>query len=105
MPITVTGTASDVGGRVGAVEVSVDGGASWHPATGRETWSYTFTPAVLGPVTIRARAADDSANLEAPGAAITVTAAPQVCPCSLWSNRHGPDATPARTTRRRSSSA
>ena len=82
----MTGTASDVGGRVGAVEVSVDGGASWHPATGRETWSYTFTPAGLGAISIRARAADDSANLEAPGAAVTVTDVPPACPCSLWSN-------------------
>ena len=82
----MTGTASDAGGRVGAVEVSVDGGASWHLATGRETWSYAFTPSALGPVSIRARAADDSANLEAPGAAITVTAAPPVCPCSLWND-------------------
>ena len=41
----LTGTAADAGGgRVGAVEVSVDGGASWHPADGRETWSYTWTP-------------------------------------------------------------
>ncbi len=84
-PITVSGTASDVGGRVGAVEVSVDGGASWHPASGRETWSYTFTPAGLGPIAIHARAADDSANLEAPGAVITVTEVPPACPCSLWS--------------------
>ena len=87
----MSGTASDVGGRVGAVEVSVDGGASWHPASGRETWSYTFTPAGLGPIAIHARAADDSANLEAPGAVITVTEVPPACPCSLWSNLTLPD--------------
>ena len=45
-PATLSGTATDAGGgRVGAVEVSVDGGVSWHPADGRETWSYTWTPA------------------------------------------------------------
>jgi hypothetical protein len=64
--VTVTGTAVDMGGgRVGGVEVSVDGGATWHPATtGRESWSYTFTPTATGQVTIRSRAVDDSGNLE-----------------------------------------
>ena len=63
-PVTVSGTAADSGGgRVGGVEVSVDG-LSWHPATGRESWSYTWTPAASGQVTIRSRAVDDSGNLE-----------------------------------------
>jgi N,N-dimethylformamidase beta subunit-like protein len=63
-PQTIQGTATDTGGGVvGAVEVSVDAGATWHPATGRETWSYTWTPVSGGPVTPLARAADDSANL------------------------------------------
>ena len=35
-PVTVTGTATDTGGGVvGGVEVSTDGGTTWHPATGR----------------------------------------------------------------------
>jgi Bacterial Ig domain len=64
-PVTVSGTAVDAGGgRVGGVEVSVDGGASWHPATGRESWSFTWTPTASGQVTVRSRAADDSGNLE-----------------------------------------
>ena len=84
-PLTVTGTASDAGGGVvGAVEVSVDGGASWHPASGRESWSYTFTPDAFGPLTIRTRAADDSGNLETPGVGIEITGSPRACPCSLW---------------------
>ena len=64
--VTVGGTAVDSGGgRVGGVEVSVDGGATWHPATtGRESWSYTWTPAVSGQVTVGSRAVDDSGNLE-----------------------------------------
>jgi len=85
-PFTVTGTASDVGGRVGAVEVSVDGGATWHPATGRETWSYNANPTVLGAITVRARAIDDSANIESPGPSITVTEPLPTCPCSLWND-------------------
>ena len=43
--VTITGTATDAGGGVvGGVEVSVDGGATWHPAAGRATWTYTWTP-------------------------------------------------------------
>ena len=72
-PATVTGTASDTGGGVvGGVEVSVDGGSTWHPATGRANWSYTWTPLGSGPVTVRSRAADDSGNLETPGPGVTV---------------------------------
>jgi Bacterial Ig domain len=64
-PVTVSGTAADSGGgRVGGVEVSVDGGLTWHPATGLESWSYTWTPIVGGQVTVRSRAVDDSGNLE-----------------------------------------
>ena len=73
-PVTISGTAADTGGGVvGAVEVSIDGGASWHPVQGRENWSYDWTPENSGSVTILSRAADDSGNLEAPGAAISVT--------------------------------
>ena len=47
---------------VAGVEVSVDGGATWHPAVGHASWSYMFTPATTGTVTIRSRATDDSVN-------------------------------------------
>ena len=82
VPMTITGTASDAGsGVVAGVEVSVDGGATWHRATGRENWSYSWTPGGPGNVTIESRAVDDSGNLEhpRPGATIAVT-----CPCSIW---------------------
>jgi hypothetical protein len=63
-PQTIEGTATDHGGgRVGGVEVSVDGGVSWHPATGRETWRYTWTPTQAGTIAPVARASDDSGNL------------------------------------------
>jgi len=75
-PFTVSGTATDTGGGVvGGVEVSVDGGSTWHPATGRDTWSYTWLPETLGSVTIRSQAVDDSGNLETPEAGVTVTVA------------------------------
>src|SRR6185295_610888 len=61
--VTIAGNASDVGGRVGAVEVSTDNGKTWHPANGREDWTYSWGVQSAGPVTIRARAVDDSGNL------------------------------------------
>jgi hypothetical protein len=79
---TITGTAMDkAGGAVGAVEVSVDGGATWRRAEGRENWSYQWRAGATGPVTIMARAVDDSANLEIPGPGVVVsvtTTAPTV---------------------------
>ncbi len=83
-PLTIQGTASEAQGRVGAVEVSVDDGATWHPATGRESWSYTWTPDRAGPITLRTRAADDSGNLSAASAGVTVTVSGRTCPCSMF---------------------
>ncbi|MEB3044870.1 DUF4082 domain-containing protein [Rhizobium mulingense] len=72
--VTITGTASDAGGGViAAVEVSTDNGASWHPATGDENWTYTWSPQTSGTYTIRSRAVDDNVNLETPSAGRTVT--------------------------------
>jgi len=62
-PVTITGTASDSGGQVGGVEVSTDGGLTWHPAVGRTSWTYAWLPTVVGSTSLRARAVDDSANL------------------------------------------
>jgi hypothetical protein len=84
--ITISGTAIDTGGIVGGVEVSVDGGTTWHPATGRANWSYTWTPQTTGAVTIQSRAVDDSANLETSGAIATITVGTRTCPCSTWND-------------------
>lgn len=64
-PLTIRGTAEDVdGGVVGAVEVSTDGGRTWHRADGTSTWSYQWTPdGSSAPFTIKTRAVDDSGNL------------------------------------------
>ncbi|MET3898989.1 hypothetical protein ABIB57_002941 [Devosia sp. UYZn731] len=73
---TITGTAVDAGGGlVAVVEVSTDGGTSWHRATGYNSWSYTWTPSISGTYTIKSRAVDDSVNLETPSAGRTVTVA------------------------------
>src|SRR5437867_790084 len=75
--VTVSGTAQDFGGGVvGGVEVSVDGGATWHPAVGRENWSYLFTATTSGTLNVRSRAVDDSGNLETPTEPPTITLQP-----------------------------
>ena len=60
------------------VEVSTDGN-TWQPAVGpaagQTSWSFAWTPAVPGSVTIRSRAFDDSRNLETPGSGVTVSVA------------------------------
>jgi methionine-rich copper-binding protein CopC len=79
--VTVEGTADDTGGRVAGVEVSLNGGASWHPAAGRSDFSYTGVLYGSGANAIQVRAVDDSANLQANPAAIAITSD---CPCSLF---------------------
>ena len=83
--VTITGTATDSGGGVVAgVEVSTDGGTTWHPASGRENWSYSYRPSTTGSATIKSRSVDDSGNLETPSAGISLTVTPRPCPCTIW---------------------
>jgi N,N-dimethylformamidase beta subunit-like protein/uncharacterized protein DUF4082/Big-like domain-containing protein len=89
--VAITGTASDAGGGVvGGVEVSVDGGTTWHPANGRENWSYSWIPQSAGTASIRARAIDDSGNIgnASPARTITVQSGGPGpgCPCSIWND-------------------
>ena len=81
--ITITGTAADGGGGVVAgVEVSTDGGSTWHPATtGTTNWSYSWTAHGAPSTTIKTRAVDDSGNMETPGAGVSINVS---CPCSIW---------------------
>jgi hypothetical protein len=74
--VNVTGTASDTGGGVVAgVEVSVDSGQTWHPAVGRTSWTYAWSPGngPQGSLAVKARAVDDSGNITSPPASVTVT--------------------------------
>jgi hypothetical protein len=90
-PVTISGTAVDSGGGVvGAVEVSLDGGRTWHPAVGRENWSYAATFNNSGHMNVLSRAVDDSGNLEVPGPGITVTVGQAVCPCTIWPGTASP---------------
>jgi VCBS repeat-containing protein len=70
--VTITGTASDVGGRVAGIEVSTDGGSTWHPATGTANWSYNWTASGSGTHVIEARATDDSVNLQSSPATLSI---------------------------------
>jgi hypothetical protein len=86
--VSITGTAIDTGGGVvGGVEVSVDGGLTWRPATGRGNWSYSWKPTSLGPTTIRSRAVDDTGNLENPVNSVNVTVAPRSSEILLFYNK------------------
>jgi hypothetical protein len=83
--VTIAGTAVDSGGGVvGVVEVSVDGGATWHRAAGRESWTYTWRPGVLGTASIMSRAVDDSGNIESNPTIVAITITPAKCPCTIW---------------------
>ncbi len=72
--VTISGSASDGGGVVGGVEISVDGGNSWRPPRSALPGVTSGRRRRAARSRSGARAVDDSGNLEAPGAGITVTA-------------------------------
>ncbi|WP_247776480.1 DUF4082 domain-containing protein [Bradyrhizobium sp. CW1] len=79
--ITVTGTATDTGGKIAGVEISTDAGTTWHPGNSNVgaanvTWSYTFVTGAQGTYNLKTRAVDDSLNLETLGAGVTYTVTP-----------------------------
>jgi hypothetical protein len=86
--VSITGTAVERGGgRVGGVEVSVDGGRTWHPAIGRTVWSYSWKPTLLGTTMIQSRAVDDTGNLENPARSVNVTVVPRTSGILLFYNQ------------------
>jgi hypothetical protein len=87
--VNVTGSAADTGGGVVAgVEISTDGGTTWHPATGTTSWSYSWVAHGAPAATVKVRATDDSGNTGLPSAGQTVNV---TCPCSLWGVNVTPD--------------
>ncbi|WP_247821498.1 DUF4082 domain-containing protein [Bradyrhizobium sp. 187] len=70
--VTIAGTASDDGGRVAGIEVSTDGGTTWHPASGTTNWNYTWVASGSGTRVIEARATDDSINMQTTPATVSV---------------------------------
>ena len=85
--VTISGTATDSGGTVAGVEVSTDGGTTWHPATGTSSWSYSWIAHGAPSTTIRSRAVDDTGNLESSSPSVSVNVG---CPCTMA----GPNVTP-----------
>ena len=84
--VVVSGTAADQGGGVVAgVEVSTDGGATWHPAAGAGNWSYTFVPTTPGVFMLESRAVDDSGNIEAPSSRVAVVVRSSAT--SIWNGK------------------
>jgi hypothetical protein len=71
-PVVISGIASDTGGLVAGVKVSVDGGSTWFRASGTTNWSYTWN-AAAGTHTIMSRATDDSLNMETPNSGISIS--------------------------------
>lgn len=90
-PVTITGTASDAGGQLVGVQVSIDGGTTWQNATGTSSWSFSWTPTLPGAASIRVRGYDDSGNMGVPGTSgsssninVTVSGGSPTCPCTIW---------------------
>lgn len=73
-PVVISGAASDTGGLVAGIEVSVDGGRTWFRASGTTNWTYTWN-AAAGSHTILSRATDDSLNTETPRPGISINVA------------------------------
>jgi Domain of unknown function (DUF4082)/Bacterial Ig-like domain/Bacterial Ig domain len=100
--VTISGTATDSGGGVVAgVEVSTNGGSTWHPVTTMSaagtsvTWSYTWSAAGSGAVTLKSRATDDDGNTETPGSGVSLTVN---CPCGVFGTNYTPSTTSASDT-------
>lgn len=71
---TITGTADDADGSgVASVDISFDGGTTWLPADGSETWSYEWDTTAFpdGPITILARSVDALGNIGVPDSVST----------------------------------
>jgi Domain of unknown function (DUF4082)/Bacterial Ig-like domain len=95
--VTVTGTAVEkTGGVVAGVEISTDGGGTWHPVTTMSaaaptvTWTYTWAATGSGPVTIETRATSDSGYIATPSDGVKVTVS---CPCGLYGQTYTPSVT------------
>ena len=83
-PVLITGTAIDPSGVVANIEVSTDGGATWHRAQGTSNWTYSWVPTAWGATTIESRATDDNGNLEVPSSKVTVTISGGLGPFNIW---------------------
>lgn len=101
--VLISGTASDADGTVAGVEVTTDGGVTWHVAKGTTSWTYFWILPAQGTYTVQSRAFDDSGNTEVPGGgeggsanSIRVNIVPPLpptnCPCSIFLPSQAPTA-------------
>jgi Domain of unknown function (DUF4082)/Bacterial Ig-like domain/Bacterial Ig domain len=95
--VIVTGSATDSGGGVVAgVEISTDGGKTWHPVATMSAaattvhWTYPWAATGAGQATVETRATDGSGNIEKPSDGVKVTVN---CPCGLYSQAYIPSVT------------
>ncbi len=95
--VTISGNATDAGGGVVAgVEVSLDGGATWHIANitsiaGSTNWTYAWATTASGTFNVKSRGYDDSGNMENASAGISITVSTAVCPCTVFQPTDVPD--------------
>ncbi|MDP4251952.1 MAG: Ig-like domain-containing protein, partial [Bacteroidota bacterium] len=93
-PVTITGTATDAN-TIAGVELSFDGGATWFPASGTSSWTYTWTPPGNGVYTIKARGIDDSGNFTATASSASIiftvgSGSTPNCPCTVFGSTTPP---------------
>ena len=86
-PVVIRGHAQN--GEQGGIiqtEISLDGGDTWQFAAGvTENWSFTFTPAMPGAVTIMSRASTANTTEKSAGAITrSVVGGTTTCPCTFW---------------------
>ncbi|HZK62745.1 MAG TPA: DUF4082 domain-containing protein, partial [Puia sp.] len=99
--VLISGTASDVDGTVAGIEVTTDGGLTWHVASGTTSWTYYWILPAQGTYTVQSRAFDDSGNTEVPGGGeggspnsirvnIVAPLPPTNCPCHIFTTAQTP---------------
>ncbi|QMU31024.1 DUF4082 domain-containing protein [Adhaeribacter radiodurans] len=82
--VTISGTATDAN-VVAGVEVSTDGGTTWRLANGTTNWTFSWTPTLQGPTTIKSRAFDDLGNMSSPITRnVTIIGGSTSCPCTVF---------------------
>lgn len=83
--VVLSGTANDTDGQVGGVEISLDGGASWKRAEGRDSWHYEWHPTeAIGSYEVLARAVDDTGNIQPSPDRRTFDVGCGPSGCSIW---------------------
>jgi hypothetical protein len=92
--VHIAGTASDSQSGVRLVEISLDDGETWQPASGATSWRFDYRPDSDGTQHVIARATDNAGNVETnpPSRDFEFRAyRPRILAAGLWNTRLGPD--------------